>query len=126
MKEVFFTEEILHKIIDALHKAYKDGEIFINDGDGDRIYKVTEKTNKNSVLAYLVLEEDDSIRFYFHPNEHTDVPLLEIPVEFVDYEKLEVGLKDVIARFMVDNDLSSEIMINLMDTCRSLLSKPGK
>jgi hypothetical protein len=107
-------KEKLDKIIDVLQKAYTTGEIEVNDGNGNRVYQIVDKTHKNSILAHLVMEEDESIRFYFNPNEHSDLVIATIPVEYIDYGTLAEEFDSVIDEFISEHELLSDELEKLM------------
>jgi len=76
-------KEKLEEMIDAVQKAYLTGKVEVNDGDngdGNKEYEITNDKNKGMGIAHLVLEEDDSVRWYFNPNEHSDLVIAVIPV----------------------------------------------
>jgi len=82
----------LFEAVDLLEMGIKKGAIEVNDGDfgdGNKTYKVAPKRmikasgnpdSSHFVNTYLVLEEDDSVRFYFNPYERSDLELTSIPV----------------------------------------------
>jgi hypothetical protein len=115
--EVELTEEKLNEIIDVLQQAYTTEKIEVNDGeraDGNREYEVVSTNDKNKRLAHLVLEEDDSVRFYFNPNEHSDFVITTIPVFYVELEDIVDEFDDIIGRFMHNNSIMPDDIEKLM------------
>ncbi len=62
--------KILARIIDKLEEAHHYGKIYVGDGDlsCDKIYHLSEK--KEGLTAYLIVEEDDEVNWYFLTEEN--------------------------------------------------------
>ena len=85
----------LFEAIDLLSRGLIEGKIDVNDGDigdGNREYKVAPhntKMKRGIAYAHLVLEEDDSVHFYFNP-ERSDTELVDIPVQLDERSRREL------------------------------------
>ena len=69
--------EILARVIDKLDEAYHHKRIRVNDGEDecDRIYDLSP--NKKGLVAFLTIEEDGEVNWYFHPSQHSDLIVTE-------------------------------------------------
>jgi hypothetical protein len=75
--------DTLHKIIDKTCHAYENNTIEVNDGDngnGNKEYRIVKRKTSKTKLAYLVLEEDSEVNFYFNPDHNSDLVLLGFQV----------------------------------------------
>ena len=78
------AESVIKEVVDALFMALKLEVIEVNDGDDEyeqgREYLLRGSNEEHFFMAHLVVEEDCSVRWYFHPNEHSDLVLFAIGV----------------------------------------------
>ncbi len=69
-------EDTLRKIIEKIHASHNLPTIEVNDGEGDKEYFVARGLDKcTDKKAYLVLETDGEVNYYFNPNERDDLIL---------------------------------------------------